>query len=186
MAKISSSTFVSIDGVVNHMEAWHFDVSSEEMGQITLEQIRASDAMLMGRKTYDAYAGAWPQRTGAYPDEINNIRKYVVSTTMEKADWKNTVVLRNNVVEEVRSLKQQGGDILMHGFGLVANLLIKNGLLDELHLWVHPRFAGVGTVDDMLFSEGNNARLELTGTRALDSGVVLLSYNVAGIESPES
>jgi dihydrofolate reductase len=74
----------------------------------------------------------------------------------------------------------------VHGFGPVANLLIKNGLLDELHLWVHPGFAGVGTVDDMLFSEGNNARLELTGTRALDSGVVLLSYKVAGIESPES
>jgi dihydrofolate reductase len=184
MAKISNSTFVSIDGVINHMEAWHFDLISEEIGNITLEQIRASDAMLMGRKTYDAYAGAWPQRTGEYPDEINNIRKYVVSTTMEKAAWKNTVVLRKNVVEEVRSIKQRGGDILMHGFGPVANLLIKNGLLDELHLWVHPRFAGVGTVDDMLFSEGNNARLELTGTRVLDSGVVLLSYHVADSEPP--
>lgn len=182
MAKIINSTFVSIDGVINQMEAWHFDLNSDDMAQITLEQIRASGAMLMGRKTYDVYADAWPQRTGEYPDEINSIRKYVVSTTLEKADWANTTIISDNVVEEVGSLKRQGGDILMHGFGPVAQMLIKNGLLDELHLWVHPRFAGVGTAGDMLFSEGNNARLELTGTRVLDSGVVLLSYNVAGVE----
>jgi len=178
MGKLINSTFVSIDGVINQMEAWHFDYIDDETGQITLEQIMASDAMLMGRHTYDAYAGAWPERDGAYPDKINSIRKYVVSTTLDKADWNNTTVIKGDLVAEVARLKEQGGDILMHGFGPVANTLMTNGLLDVLHLWVHPRFAGVGGPGDLLLNEGNNTRLEPIGTRVLKSGVVLLSYQV--------
>jgi dihydrofolate reductase len=178
MGKIINSTFVSIDGVINHMEAWHFDYIDDETAQITLEQITASDAMLMGRHTYEVYAEAWPQRDGAYPDKINSIRKYVASTTLEKADWNNTTVLDGDLVAEVAKLKEQGGDILMHGFGPVAHTLITNGLLDVLHLWVHPRFAGVGGPGDLLLNEGTNTRLELIGTRSLESGVVLLSYQV--------
>jgi dihydrofolate reductase len=177
MGKIINSTFVSIDGVINHMEAWHFDYIDAETEQITLEQITACDAMLMGRSTYEIYADAWPQRDGAYPDKINSIRKYVASTTLDKADWNNTTVIKGDLVAEVAKLKEQGGDILMHGFGPVANTLIAAGLLDQLHLWVHPHFAGVGGPGDLLLNEGNNARLELTGAQALKSGVVLLSYN---------
>ena len=183
MGKIINSTFVSIDGVINHMEAWHFSYIDDETARITLEQITASDALLMGRHTYEAYAGAWPQREGAYPTKINSIRKYVVSTTLDKADWNNTTVIKGDLVAEVAKLKQQGGDILMHGFGPVANTLMANGLLDELHLWVHPHFAGVGGPADLLLNEGNNARLELIGTRALKSGVVLLSYQVPATDS---
>jgi dihydrofolate reductase len=179
MGKIINSTFVSIDGVINHMDAWHFAYIDDETDQITLEQIMASDALLMGRNTYDVYASAWPQREGAYPTKINSIRKYVASTTLDKADWNNTTVIKGDLVAEVSKLKEQPGDILMHGFGPVARTLIDNGLLDVLHLWVHPHFAGAGTTGDMLFSEGNNARLELLDNRALKSGVVLLSYQVA-------
>jgi dihydrofolate reductase len=105
------------------------------------------------------------------------------SATVPKAEWANTTVLRGDLVAEVARLRQQDGDIMMHGFGPVAQTLIKNGLLDVLHLWVHPQFAGIGTIDDMLFSEGNNARLELIGTRTLKSGVVMLSYRIPGTES---
>ena len=178
MGKIVNSTFVSIDGVINHMEAWHFAYVSEEPDVIALEQLRASEALLMGRHTYEVYASAWPDRGGVYADLINSIPKYVVSTTLDKADWNNTTVIKGDLVSEVSDLKQQGGDILMHGFGPVANALITNGLLDVLHLWVHPHFAGVGGPGDMLLHEGNNTRLELIGTRVLTSGIVLLSYQV--------
>jgi dihydrofolate reductase len=178
MGKIVNSTFVSIDGVINHMEAWHFGYVSDEPDAIALEQLQASEALLMGRHTYDAYASAWPQRDGGYADLINAIPKYVVSTTLDKADWNNTTVIKGDLVTEAAKLKEQDGDILMHGFGPVANTLITNGLLDVLHLWVHPRFAGVGGPGDLLLHEGNNTRLELLGTRTLTSGIVLLSYRV--------
>ncbi|HEY7488344.1 MAG TPA: dihydrofolate reductase family protein [Streptosporangiaceae bacterium] len=178
MGKVINSTFVSIDGVINHMEVWHFAYIGDQPDQIALDQIEASDALLMGRHTYEVYASAWPQRDGVYADKINSIPKYVASKTLDKADWNNTTVIKGDLVTEVARLKEQGADILMHGFGPVANTLITNGLLDELHLWVHPHFAGVGGPGDLLLNEGNSARLELTGTRILRSGIVLLSYEV--------
>jgi dihydrofolate reductase len=178
MGKIVNSTFVSIDGVINHMEAWHFAYINEETEQIALEQLQGSEALLMGRHTYEAYASAWPQRDGVLADRINGMPKYVASTTLDTADWNNTTVIKGDLVAEVAKLKQQGGDILMHGFGPVANTLITNGLLDVLHLWVHPHFAGVGGPGDLLLNQGNNTPLELLGTRVLKSGVVLLSYQV--------
>ncbi|HEV2251817.1 MAG TPA: dihydrofolate reductase family protein [Streptosporangiaceae bacterium] len=140
--------------------------------------MQASEALLMGRNTYDVYASAWPERDGVVAERINSMPKYVASTTLDKADWNNTTVIKGDLVAEAAKLKQQGGDILMHGFGPVANTLISNGLLDVVHLWVHPHFAGVGGPGDLLLNEGNNARLELIGTRILKSGVVLLSYQV--------
>jgi dihydrofolate reductase len=178
MRKIVNSTFVSLDGVIENMEAWHFDFVDKDTERITGEQIDAADILLMGRRTYEVYHSAWPNREGSYPDRINAIRKYVASTTLDTAEWNNTSVISGDLVEEVRRLKAEegDGDILMHGFGPVARALLAAGLLDELFLWVHPQFAGVGTVQQMLFSEGNNARLELLDARPLASGVVTLSY----------
>jgi dihydrofolate reductase len=179
MGKIINSTFVSIDGVINHMEAWHFAYIDDETEQIALEQIEPTEALLMGRNTYDVYASAWPSRDGGLADKLNSMPKYVASTTLDKADWNNTTVIKGDLVTEVAALKQQGGDILMHGFGPVAHTLMTNGLLDVVHLWVHPHFAGVGGPGDLLLSPGNNTRLELIGTRILKSGVVMLSYSTA-------
>jgi dihydrofolate reductase len=178
MGKVINSTFVSIDGVINHMEVWHFGYTDEESEQIALEQLRASESLLLGRHTYEVYASAWPERDGELADRLNAMPKYVASTTLDKADWNNTTVLSGDLATEVAELKRRGGDILMHGFGPVAQTLIAGGLLDVLHLWVHPHFAGVGGPGDMLLSEGNNARLELTGARTLQSGIVMLSYQV--------
>ncbi|MGP4023372.1 dihydrofolate reductase family protein [Actinomadura sp. 3N407] len=178
MGKIVNSTFVSVDGVINHMEVWHFAYVDDETEQIALEQLQASESLLMGRETYDAYASVWPERDGAVPDRINSMPKYVASTTLDEAGWNNTTVIKDDLVAEVAALRKRGGDVLMHGFGPVARALIANGLLDVLHLWVHPHFAGVGGPGDMLLSEGNDARLDLIGTRTLRSGVVMLSYRV--------
>jgi dihydrofolate reductase len=178
MGKIVNSTFVSLDGVINHMDAWHFDYVDDETGEIALEQLEASEALLMGRHTYESYASAWPGRDGALADRFNAMAKYVASTTLDKADWHHTTVIKGDLVAEVAKLKERGGDILMNGFGPVAHTLLANGLLDVLHLWVHPQLAGVGGPDDLLLKQGANHRLELTGTRTLRSGVVLLSYQV--------
>jgi dihydrofolate reductase len=179
MGKIINSTFVSVDGVINHMEVWHFAYIDDESQQIALEQLQASESLLMGRNTYDVYASSWPNRDGVLADRINSMRKYVASTTLGTAGWNDTTVIKGDLVAEVAKLKRQGGDILMHGFGPVAHTLMANGLLDELHLWVHPHFAGVGGPGDMLLSAGSDTRLELLGTRTLKSGVVMLSYSTA-------
>jgi len=177
MRPIVNSTFVSLDGVINHMETWHFDYIDDELGAIARDQLFASDAMLMGRATYESYAGAWPGRSDEYADRINSMPKYVVSTTLTAPAWENTTVISGNMVDEVRALKAGDGQaILMHGYGPVAKTLLREGLLDELHLWVHPAFAGVGEGNDLLLEPGLNAALQHTGTRTLQSGVVLLSY----------
>ena len=176
MGTISNATFVSLDGVVNHMDKWHFDYIDDESNELALEQIRAADAMLMGRKTYEVYAAAWPDRRGEYPDAINAIPKYVASTTLRQPSWNNSSVLDGDLVEAVRALRDQDGtSILMHGYGPVAKTLLQADLLDELHLWVHPHLAGVGDAGDLLIHPGLTKKLELTATRVLGSGVVILT-----------
>jgi dihydrofolate reductase len=176
MGTITNSTFVSLDGVINHMDKWHFDYTDDESNGLALEQIRAADAMLMGRKTYEVYAGAWPDRQGEYPDAINAIPKYVASTTLSEPAWKNTTVLDGDLVEAVRALRgRDGRSILMHGYGPVAKTLLQADLLDELHLWVHPHLAGAGDAGDLLLHHGLTKKLELTATRVLGSGVVVLT-----------
>jgi dihydrofolate reductase len=179
MAKIVSSSFISLDGVINHMDKWHFAFVDDESDAIALEQLRsAPGGLLMGRNTYEVYASVWPGRDGEYADMINAAPKYVASTTLTDPDWVNTTVIEGNLVGEVAKLKASGGgDLLMHGYGPVAKELTRHGLLDELHLWLHPMFSGVGTIEDTLFAEGLNTRFELLDVRELDSGVILLAYN---------
>jgi dihydrofolate reductase len=177
MRKIVNSTFVSLDGIVNHMDRWHFDFVDEDTDTLALEQLRASDAMLMGRHTYDSYAAVWPERSDEYSDLINAVPKYVVSTTMTTAAWQNTTVLGGDLVEDVTHLKAQDGkNILMHGYGPVAKTLVSHGLLDELCLWIHPVLAGVGTTDDMIWAEHVHARFTVQDVQAFDSGVVTVTY----------
>jgi dihydrofolate reductase len=177
MRTIINSTFVSLDGVINHMEKWHFAYVDDESDAIALEQIAAAGAMLMGRYTYEVYAAAWPSMQGPVADLLNRMPKYVVSTSIANPTWEHTTVIADDPIGRIRSMREEAGDpILMHGFGPLAKELLREGLLDELHLWVHPVLAGVGGPDDVLLTAGLNASLTLTGTRPLASGVVLLSY----------
>jgi len=180
MGKIVNSTFISLDGVINHMDKWHFAFVDDESNAIALEQLRAAPGgLLMGRTTYEVYASAWPGRDDEYAAAINAAPKYVASTTLKAPEWANTTVIAGDVVNEVAKLKAGAGDLLMHGYGPVAKELTRHGLLDEIHLWVHPMLAGVGGIEDTLLAEGLTRRLKLLGVRQLASGVVLLSYNTA-------
>lgn len=177
MRKIVDSTFISLDGVMEHMETWHFAYLSESTNALVTELIRRCDAALMGRLTYEAYAATWPQQTGEFAERINTIQKYVATTTLGTAEWTNSTIVRGDLVDFVTDLKQQpGADILMNGVGPVARTLLAHGLLDELHLWVHPVLAATGGPDDLLFRAGETTPLELIDTRTLDLGVVVLSY----------
>jgi dihydrofolate reductase len=178
MGKIVNSTFVSLDGVINHMERWHFDFVDGESDAYTLQQLREADAMLMGRHTYEAYAAVWPGRDGDYPDLINAMPKYVASTTLKAPEWSNTTVLDGDVISAVTDLKRDT-DLLMHGYGPLAKELMRHGLVDELYLWFHPMLAGTGTLDDTLIGADVNRRLQLSEVKQLGSGVVVLGYRTA-------
>lgn len=176
MGTISSSTFVSLDGVINHMDRWHFDYVDEESDELALEQLKAATAMVMGRNTYEVYAAVWPGRDGEYADAINAIPKYVASTTLTEPTWQGTTVLSRDLVDAVRALRDgDDASILMHGYGPVAKALLEADLLDELHLWVHPHLAGVGEPGDLVLQPGLNKKLRLSNVRTLASGVVVLT-----------
>ena len=116
MGSIVNSTFVSLDGVQggDRMDAWHFDYVDDELSEITRDELFASDAMLMGRGTYDAYAAVWPTRSDEYSDRINSLPKYVVSTLLTAPEWTNTTVLSGDLVAEASKLKADN-NLLMHG-----------------------------------------------------------------------
>ncbi|WP_162605644.1 dihydrofolate reductase family protein [Jiangella ureilytica] len=132
---ISASAFVSLDGVVNHMEKWHYDYVDDESDALALEQLRAAGALLMGRKTYEVYAATWPGRDGVYADAINAMPKLVASTTLGQPARANTEVLDGELVQSIRALRaEDGAPILMHGYGPVAKALLEAYLL-ELDRW---------------------------------------------------
>jgi dihydrofolate reductase len=183
MRRIINSTYVSLDGVVELPHLWPTieRPSDERAGQIQTDLLLACDAVLMGRRTYEGFAPAWQARSGdAYSDRINTMPKYVVSTTLEDPQWANTRVIARDVADAIAKLKTEPGqDIVQYGFGSVSTLLMEHGLLDELHLWIHPLFVGKGTADDLLFPKGPETQFQLTDALPLKSGMVVLTYTVA-------
>jgi dihydrofolate reductase len=185
--KIVVSQFVSLDGVIEDpvgMEglgrgAWSSQVDSgADGGRYKVEEMLGSDAMLMGRATYDAYAAAWPARGGEYADKINTMPKYVVSSTLENPDWNNTTVLCGDVPADVARLKEQpGGDILIHGSAQLVDTLIEHDLIDVWRLMVFP--VVVGTGKRCFGDPGQSLPLTLTDCRAVGDGVVILTYGAA-------
>lgn len=173
MRKIVNSTYVTLDGVVSDPHLWSLDYFDEAAGAFALDQLRASDALLMGRGTYEGFAEAWPARSGdEFSDTMNKMAKYVASSTLTSPEWNNTTVLTGDLPGAVRELKQApGADILMYGYGPVARTLVAHGLLDELRLWIHPVLRGAG---EQLFGEGVTGVFGKVETRAFASGTVVL------------
>ena len=186
MRKVIVSEFVSLDGVFEAPDQWHFPYFNDEMGQEIGAAMGQADAMLMGRVLYEEWSTFWPQQD---PEEnpiaarMNGIQKYVVSTTLEgPLGWNNSTLIGENVAEEISRLKQQPGkDISISGSGSLVRSLLKDGLIDELRLMVHPVVVGSGK---RLFEEGGEQiALELVDSKTFSTGVVYLTYAPAGKEA---
>ncbi|MCI4066837.1 dihydrofolate reductase family protein [Micromonospora sp. R77] len=184
--RVVASTYVSLDGVIANPHLWMLSHTTEEGQRYALEQLFDSDALLLGRETYEGFAQAWPSMPrdeAGFADRMNSLPKYVVSTTLERADWQNSTIVAGDVVKEVTELKRRPGkDILMYGFGRLARTLLAHDLVDELRFWVHPILVGQGRVEDgdLLFRPDGAADLRLAGQTVLSSGVVILRYQPAG------
>lgn len=180
MRKITAGFFLSLDGVMEAPETWHFPYFNDEMGAVVGGQMAAADTMLLGRRTYDEFAAHWSTQGSDVPfaDQINGTPKYVVSTTLTSADWKNSTLISENVADEVRRLKEQPGkDISVTGSATLVRFLLEEGLLDELSLLLHPIVVGRGR---RLFAEEFPERkLALQSATPLSTGVVHLTYHPA-------
>lgn len=180
MRKIVTSSYITLDGVVENPHLWSpLPLGSSEEGEtIQTDLLEASDIVLMGRRTYDVFAPAWTARSGdPYSDRINAMRKVVASTTLTDPSWDNTEVVAAGLAERVQELKaEDGGHIVQYGFGPVTQLLLTHGLLDELQLWIHPQFVEATTAD-LLFRPDLSAAFALEESRVLSNGIVLLTYS---------
>jgi dihydrofolate reductase len=180
MRRIINATYMSLDGVVQRPELWTFDYRSDDAARVSHDQLFAADALIMGRHTYDIFAGHWPAATDpdGFADRMNTIPKYVLSRTLSQPSWTSTTVLAgDNVVDRIRALKQEPGqNILQYGYGPVTRLLIEHGLLDELHIWLHPLLVGNTDPRDHIGAVGAASRWQLDDMRRHDSGLVILSY----------
>ncbi|MGI5205560.1 dihydrofolate reductase family protein [Spirillospora sp. CA-108201] len=178
MRRIINSMFVTLDGVIQDPQDWP-SLGGGDSGAQT-ELLLGCDGVLLGRHTYDSFASVWRGRSGdPYTDKMNAVTKYVVSSTLDKADWDNSVVIGGDVVGEIARLKERpGGTILLYGFGRLSHALMRRGLIDELRLWVHPFLLGRAGEDGLLFQQDTRAMFDVIETRTFDSGVVLLSYRL--------
>jgi len=182
MRKVVVTMFVSLDSVTEAPEKWSFPFWNDEIAKFKHDELFASDALLLGRVTYQGFAAAWPSRTDetGFADTFNNLPKFVVSATLEKVEWNNSRLIKGNVADEVSKLKQQPGqDIVIHGSGELVRTLMPHNLIDEYRLLVYPVVLGSGK---RLFGDGSKATLKLAETKTFSSGVVLLRYQPARSE----
>lgn len=182
MRSIVAGLFISLDGVYEAPDQWHFPYFNDEMGEAVQSQIDTTDTMLLGRVTYQEFASYWPHQSNdevPIADHMNNTPKVVVSETLEAVDdWQNSTLIKGNVVEELTRLKQQPGkNIGITGSGTLVASLLRAGLLDELRLLVHPIVVGKGK---RLFATEDQPRgLLLADAKTFSTGVLYLTYTPA-------
>jgi dihydrofolate reductase len=185
MRKVIAGLFISLDGVVENPHEWHFPYFNHEMGAAVTATLGVADTMLFGRTTYDSFAGAWPEREAAggedapFASALGDARKIVVSRQELQFTWRNSEQLTGDLVEAVSALKREPGDtnIAMSGSVSIVRQLLAAGLLDELHLLVHPIAVRAGT---RLFDEGERPiPLTLISSETFETGVLNLVYGPA-------
>jgi dihydrofolate reductase len=184
MGKIVVTEFISLDGVIEapgggedyKHGGWTFDIDrGDEGNQFKLDETMSSAALLLGRRTYEGFAAAWPERDGEFADKFNTMPKYVVSSTLRDPEWTNSTVLSGDVVDETTKLKQeQDGEIVVHGSAQLVQSLIENDLVDELRLMVFPVVLGTGK---RLFGDTTDKkRLQLSSSTVVGDGVAIQIY----------
>src|SRR5207344_1218036 len=154
MGRIVVTEFISLDGVIEapgggedyKYGGWTFEIDrGDEGNQFKLDETMSSAALLLGRRTYEGFAAAWPERDGEFADKFNTMPKYVVSSTLRDPEWTNSTVLSGDVVDAIANVKkEQDGDIVVHGSAQLVQVLIENDLVDELRLMVYPVVLGTG------------------------------------------
>lgn len=201
MRRLIVSEFMTLDGVMEAPDQWSFKFWSEEQAKYKYDELFASDALLLGRVTYEEFASAWPTMTeetaieditegggstgpggdmAGFAGRMNSLPKHVVSTTLEKADWNNSCLINGHVVNEVSRLKQQPGqDILLYGSADLVDSLMQHHLVDEYRLMVFPIVVGSGK---RLFKDTHTTTLKLVDTATFGPGVVVLTYKPNGTD----
>lgn len=186
MRKIVAGLFISLDGVVERPDQWHFPYFSDEMGAVIGEQMAAADTMLLGRKTFEEFASFWPEQGPEVPasEFINGSQKIVVSNTLKQVDWQPTTIVSGDVNGQLTALKDQPGqEIAITGSPTLVRSLLRDGVLDELRLLVHPIVVGKGL---RLFDGAEETTsLELLSTRTIANGVMYHVYGPAPIPRNE-
>jgi dihydrofolate reductase len=191
MGRIVVTEFVSLDGVMEDPGGaenfkhggWSFQFSRGEEGdRFKLDEALGSEALLLGRATYDGFADAWPKRDGEFADKFNNMPKYVVGTNANAARWTNTTVLEGDPIQAARRLRDEHeGDIVVHGSAQLAQTLLEHDLVDALHLMVFPVVLGTGK---RLFGETSDKKtLRLVDSKVVGEGVAILIYEPATASS---
>jgi dihydrofolate reductase len=187
MGRIVVTEFTSLDGVMedpggaegSKHGGWELEIKRGDQGdQFKLEETMSSDALLLGRVTYEGFAKVWPSVEGEFADKFNSMPKYVVSSTLEDLEWNNSTVLEGDVPDEVAKLKRDvDGDIVVHGSARLAQTLLEHGLVDELRLMVYPVVLGAGK---LLFGETSDKKpLKLVDSKVVGDGVSILIYEPA-------
>jgi dihydrofolate reductase len=183
MGEIVVTEFITVDGVVEdpggnegHPHGgWAFETVRGKGAQFKLDEARGSDALLLGRRTYDGFAEAWPSREGEFADRFNTMPKYVVSSTLEDPKWTNTTVLQGDLAEQVATLRRRhDGDVVVHGSVQLAQALIADDLVDELRLMVFPVLLGSGK--RLFAGDAGKVPLQLAESSNVGDGVLILTY----------
>jgi len=184
MGRIVVTEFVSLDGVMEDPGGsenfkhggWSFEIGRGDEGdKFKLDEAFASEALLLGRRTYEGFAAAWPSREGEFADKFNTMPKYVVSSTLAAPEWQNSTVLKGDLRTEVRKLKEEyDGDVVVHGSAQLVQALLEQDLVDELRLMVYPVVLGSGK---RVFGELNDKKpLRLVNSKIVGDGVAILTY----------
>jgi len=190
MGSIVVTEFISLDGVVEDPGGsesfkhggWSFEISRGDEGdQFKLDETMDSEALLLGRVTYEGFADAWPSRDGEFADKFNNMPKYVVSTTLTDPEWTNSTVISGDLAEAVARIKDEvDGDVVVHGSATLVQALLDKDLVDELRLMVFPVVLGEGK---RLFGPTSDKKgLELADSQVVGDGVAILVYRRAEAE----
>ena len=176
MRKIVSGLSISLDGVIEDADQWMGPWFNPQLGQAIGSMMATQDAMLLGRVTYEGFAAYWPHQTGDMADTMNGTAKYVVSGTLTSADWQNSTLIPAAAASaEIAELKQQQGqNIGITGSGTLVSSLLREGLLDELHLFIFPVVLGSGT--RLFAAPGGKLPLKLIDSATFETGVVYLTY----------